>query len=158
MDSNIVTGSPFFSDASGAQTFIHYNATYFDGTDPEDRNNQDVAGSLSYYLSAGKLGNHDLKVGFDVFKTIHTGGNSQSPTNYVFYADYKTDANGNPVYGPSPLGPQQLIPTFVPGQNLALNWLARGTPSRTSGRTRSTSTTPSASITSRSTSDSATRR
>ena len=119
-----VTGSPFFSDASGAQQFVHYNATYFDATDPEDRNNKDLAGSLSYYLSAGKLGNHDLKVGFDVFHTIHTGGNSQSPTNLVFYADYKTDAAGNPVFGPSALGPNQLIPTYVTGQNLVLIYLA----------------------------------
>jgi outer membrane receptor for ferrienterochelin and colicin len=122
--SNIVSNSPFLSSVDGAQPFIHYNAPYFDATDPEDRNNKDLAGSLSYYLSAGKLGNHDLKVGFDIFHTIRSGGNSQSPTNYVFYTDYKTDANGNPLFAASPLGPSQLIPTFVPGTSQLLIYLA----------------------------------
>ncbi len=122
--SDIVSDSPFVSNASGSQTLVSYAAPAFDATDPEQRNNKDIAGSLSYYLSAGKLGTHDLKAGIDIFHTVRTGGNSQSPTNYVFYADYKTDANGNPVYGPSPLGPHQLIPVFVPGQSLADIFLA----------------------------------
>jgi hypothetical protein len=122
--SNIVTSSPFLSGASGTEGVFSYNAPYFDSTDPEDRNNKDLAGSLSYYLSAGKLGNHDLKVGFDVFHTLHSGGNSQSPTNQVFYADYKTNASENPVFGPSALGPNQLIPVFVPGQSQLFTYLA----------------------------------
>ena len=121
---NLVANSPFLSDASGNQDFIAYNSPYFDATDPEDRNNRDIAGSLSYYLSAGKLGNHDLKVGFDSFHTVHSGGNSQSPTNVVFYTDYKTGADGKPVFAPSPLGPSQLVPIFVPGQSQALTYLA----------------------------------
>jgi hypothetical protein len=38
----------------------------------------------------------------------------------VFYADYKTDAAGNPLYDAQ----GYLIPQFVPGENLGLNWLA----------------------------------
>ena len=91
-----MAGTPFFSGASGTQDFLHYHAPYFDATDPEDRDNRDIAGSLSYYLSAGKLGTHDLKAGFDIYTSIHTGGNSQSPTNFVYYADYKTDASREP--------------------------------------------------------------
>lgn len=121
---NIVSNSPFYSSPSGELTQIAFNAPYFDSSDPEDRNNKDLAGSLSYYLSAGKLGSHDLKLGFDIFHTIRTGGNSQSPTNYVFFNDYKVDANGNPVYAPSPLGPSQLIPTFVPGVSQMFIYLA----------------------------------
>ena len=117
---DVVAGSPFLSDASGTQDFVHYHAPYFDATDPEDRNNRDIAGSLSYYLSAGKLGNHELKAGADIYTSIHTGGNSQSPSNFVFYADYKTDAAGNPVFDAS----HHLIPTFVPGTSLRLNWIA----------------------------------
>jgi outer membrane receptor for ferrienterochelin and colicin len=119
-NTDVVAGTPFFSDASGTQDFLHYHAPYFDATDPEDRNNRDIAGSLSYYLSAGKLGNHDLKAGVDIFKTIHTGGNSQSPTSFVIYADYKTDAAGNPVYDAN----HHLIPTWSPGVNYRNTWLA----------------------------------
>jgi hypothetical protein len=117
---DVVTGSPFFSGASGTQPFLHYNAPYFDATDPEDRNNRDIAGSLSYYVSAGKLGSHELKAGFDIYTSIHTGGNSQSPSNYVFYTDYKTDAGGNPVFDAN----HRLIPTFVPGVSQRFTYLA----------------------------------
>lgn len=117
---DVVAGSPFFSGASGTQDFLHYHAPYFDATDPEDRNNRDIAGSLSYYLSAGKLGNHELKAGVDIYTSIHTGGNSQSPSNYVFYTDYKTDAAGNPVYDAN----HHLIPTFVPGVSQRFTYLA----------------------------------
>jgi hypothetical protein len=134
-DPNIVSGSPIFSAATGNEPFLHYSAPYFDATDPEDRDNKDLAGSLSYYFSAGKLGNHDIKAGFDIYQTIHTGGNSQTPSNFVFYADYQTDANGNPVYGPSPLGPHQLQPTFIPGANIDEIYLAPGKGQETKIRT-----------------------
>jgi Carboxypeptidase regulatory-like domain/TonB-dependent Receptor Plug Domain len=117
---DVVAGTPFFSDASGTQDFLHYHAPYFDATDPEDRNNRDIAGSLSYYVSAGKLGSHELKAGADIYTSIHTGGNSQSPTNFVMYADYKTDAAGKPVFDAN----HHLIPTFVPNVSFRNTWLA----------------------------------
>ena len=151
---DLVAGTPFFSDASGTQDFLHYHAPYFDATDPEDRNNQDFAGSLSYYVSAGKLGTHDLKVGVDIYKSIHSGGNSQSPTNFVFYADYKTDAAGNPVYDANqPPSSRRSLPASTSCRTGS----QRGARRRTSRRTPSTSTTRCASTASRSTSASATR-
>jgi hypothetical protein len=102
------------------QELGHYNAPYFDSTDPENRDNRQVAGSLSYFLTTDRLGSHDVKGGFEVFNTNRTGGNSQSATNYVFDADYLTDAAGEAVFGPS----NQLIPVFVPGETLIENWLA----------------------------------
>ena len=56
-----------------------------------------IAGSLSYFLSTQSLGKHDLKVGFENYRSQRTGGNSQSSTNYVFYTDYLTDADGHRV-------------------------------------------------------------
>ena len=97
----------------------HYNAPYFDATDPEDRNNYQVAGSLSYFLTTPNFGSHDFKVGAELFNTARTGGNSQSPTNYVWIADYKTDAAGSPVFDAQ----GRLIPTFIPGVNEYENWL-----------------------------------
>jgi hypothetical protein len=95
-DTNLVTGSPFFS----ATTFptYHFHAPYFDLTDPENRNNKEFNASLSYFLSTSSLGSHDIKGGYNLYESIRTGGNSQSPTSYVFYADFKTDAAGNPVF------------------------------------------------------------
>ncbi len=117
-DTNLVTGSPFLT--ATLSPLQAYNAPYFDQTDPEDRNNRQWAGSVNYYLSTGKLGTHDLKVGGEIFSSIRTGGNSQSPTGFVFYADYKTDALGKPVFDAN----HRLIPVFEPGTSLLLNYLA----------------------------------
>ncbi len=79
------------------QELGHYNAPYFDATDPENRNGFQVTGNLTYFLDTGKRGRHEIKGGYEFFRSQDTGGNSQSATNYVFDADYATDANGNPT-------------------------------------------------------------
>jgi outer membrane receptor protein involved in Fe transport len=121
-DTNVATGSPIFTFGNSAAVPAgqHYNAPYFDyGTDPQDRYNHQVTGSLSYFLSTASLGRHDLKVGFEHYRNSFEGGNSQSPTNYVFYADYATDAAGNPVLDPA----GNLTPVFETFGGLFLNWL-----------------------------------
>jgi hypothetical protein len=113
-----IVDSPFVT-LTQAQLGV-YNAPYFDATDPEDRDNWQVAGNLSYYLTTAGTGSHDFKGGVEVFQTRHTGGNSQSASNYVFDADYATDAAGNPVYDSN----NRLIPVFTPDATLIENWLA----------------------------------
>jgi len=89
-----------------------YNGAYFDATDPEDRDNKQAAASLSYFLDAGSWGSHDLKVGGEDFRNIRTGGNSQSPSNYVFNTDYLVGPDGRtPVLDAA----GQPIPVFTPG-------------------------------------------
>jgi len=90
------------------QELGHYNAPYFDATDPEERNNRQFTGSVSYFLGRG--GQHELKAGYEWFRSQNTGGNSQSATSYVFDADYLTDANGDPVLDTQ----GHLQPVFVP--------------------------------------------
>ena len=113
-----IQDSPFLSYF--ATPFVHFGQPYFDATDPEVRNNKQWAGSVSYYLTSAKLGSHDLKIGGEIFSDIHAGGNSQSPTNFVFYSDYLTDASGNPVYDST----HHLIPTFDPKYTFIDNYLA----------------------------------
>ncbi len=121
-----------FKGSGGTSTDIHdspmicltfnlcaFNAPYFDATDPEHRNNRQYAGSLNYFLSSEKLGSHDIKLGGEIFKSIEIGGNSQSATGFVYYADYATDASGKPIQDAS----GRLIPVFVHNRNLLLNWL-----------------------------------
>lgn len=81
-------------------TFVTYNAPYFDATDPEDRDNKQWYGALSYFLATEKAGSHDLKVGFEKFSDIGVGGNSQSATGYTFFVPWLTDDAGNAVIGP----------------------------------------------------------
>jgi hypothetical protein len=88
-----IRDSPFI----GFGPLVHFNAPYFDATDPEDRNNEQLAASLSYFLSSQAAGSHDFKLGFEDFTSTRTGGNSQSSTSFVWEATYLTDAAGNPV-------------------------------------------------------------
>ena len=122
-DTNLATGSPIFTfgNSAAVEPGQHYNAPYFDyGTDPQDRNNRQFTTSLSYFLSTASLGRHDLKGGFEYYRSRFKGGNSQSPTSFVYYADYKTDDAGDPVLDAN----GNLTPVFIPGGGLFLNWLA----------------------------------
>jgi len=110
-----ILASPFIDPATGG----FYNAPYFDATDPEDRNNRQVTGSLSYFLSTESLGRHDLKVGYESFRNTRTGGNSQSASDFVFYTDYLRDVEGAPVQDGT-----QLVPVFTPFSSFILNWQA----------------------------------
>ena len=98
----------------------HYNAPYFDGSDPEDRANEQVAASLSFFADSAAAGSHDLKFGFEDFTSFRTGGNSQTPTDWVMSADVVRDANGDPLLD----GNNKLTPDWIPGASGAWRWLA----------------------------------
>ncbi|MEW6319813.1 MAG: TonB-dependent receptor [Acidobacteriota bacterium] len=119
--SRTITDSPFLSRGftSGVPATQHYNAPYFDSTDPENRNNRQIAGSLSYFLTTSSLGSHDMKVGYENFVTTRTGGNSQTATDYVFATDYVV-SGGTPVLDAN----NKPIPVFVPGLTQLQNWIA----------------------------------
>jgi hypothetical protein len=102
----------------------HYNAQYFDATDPESRNNKQVTGSLTWFTEG--RGRHEVKTGYEWFRSQRTGGNSQSATSYVFDADYVTNL-GTTAEGGTPIldGQGHLMPVFQPGATLLENWLAQ---------------------------------
>jgi len=101
----------------GLSQLVHYNAPYFDATDPEHRDNRQVYGNVAYSLE--RAGRHDFKAGWEWYRSTRTGGNSQSATNYVFDADYARDAQGLPVYDANNF----LIPVFTPGATLLEHWI-----------------------------------
>ncbi len=105
----------------------HYNGPIFDQSDPESRDNEQLAGSFSYFLSTANAGTHDFKIGAERFVDINQGGNSQSPTSNDILADYVQDAEGNPVLGPD----GRIQPIFfsladpnLNGITFRRNWLA----------------------------------
>jgi hypothetical protein len=116
-----ITASPFMTRGitAGVQSGLHYAAPYFSALDPEDRNNRQFTGSLSYTLSTKKTGTHDFKGGGEYYRSTRTGGNSQSATNYVFQTDYLVGANNRPVYDASGVP----VPVFTPGVSRVQNWL-----------------------------------
>ena len=85
---NIVE-SPFFAATLGPYVF---NAPYFDATDQEMRNNRQLTGSATSYWD--KAGSHELKTGYEWFRSQRGGGGSQSSTSYVFASDFALDAGG----------------------------------------------------------------
>ena len=80
-DTNILD-SPFCRH----QLSCLYNAPYFDATDPEQRNNRQLTGSVTNFWNGG--GRHETKAGYEWFRSQRTGGNSQSSTPYVFNSDF----------------------------------------------------------------------
>jgi outer membrane receptor protein involved in Fe transport len=114
--STLPADSPIFTRTQNGGNW-EYNAPYFDSTDPEDRNNRQLTANLSYTLN--KAGRHDLKGGWEYYRSQRTGGNSQSATDYVFVSDFVADASGNPVFDAN----NRIIPTFVPGRTQVQHWL-----------------------------------
>jgi hypothetical protein len=110
--STSIVESPFFTLGTGRQ----YNAPYFDAADPESRNNRQVTGAVTYVFQ--RAGRHEVKGGYEFFRSQLIGGRSQSSTGYVFDSDYLT-SGGQPVYDSS----SHLIPVFVPGDSQIEHWL-----------------------------------
>ncbi|HVT17428.1 MAG TPA: TonB-dependent receptor [Thermoanaerobaculia bacterium] len=105
---NGVYGSNFFGEAQYSKrkfTFIHSGSLFTDlirGTllvdsvtgnrwnsptfcgvcTPESRDNSDVTLKASWFLSAGKLGSHDIAVGVDRYDDIRKANNHQSGSDY----------------------------------------------------------------------------
>jgi hypothetical protein len=82
--------SPFIALSVPAQ----YNAPYFDARDPEERNRFQLSGSVTRLVGAGNRGRHEVKGGYEWFRSQRTGGSAQSATDPVFHADYLADAAG----------------------------------------------------------------
>jgi outer membrane receptor for ferrienterochelin and colicin len=87
-----IANSPFITQGAlpGVPASLFYNAPYFDATDPENRNNRQITGSLDYLVTTDGLGSHEFKAGGEYFVSTGIGGNSQSSTGYVFFTDYLT--------------------------------------------------------------------
>jgi hypothetical protein len=119
--STLLRDSPFRTPGgNGIPQSLLYSSPYFDGNDPENRDNQQLTGSVSYYLSTKSLGSHDIKGGIEWFRSSYSGGNSQSPTSYVYWSNYLTDVEGKPVMDAD----GRFIPDFVPGVSWLFNWQA----------------------------------
>ena len=115
-----IFSSPFRAlGRAGLPVDSHYNAPYFDATDPEQRDNRQFAGSLSYLWSTTNAGQHDLKFGGERFTSTRTGGNSQSSTSFVFFSD-PVMSGGLPVRDAQ----GRVVPNFQPGVSRVINFIA----------------------------------
>jgi outer membrane receptor protein involved in Fe transport len=77
---DLVAGTLVIADALGG---ARYNSPTFCGVcRPEERDNENVLGKLSYFLSSERLGSHDLVAGYDRFTDIRAADNHQSGSDY----------------------------------------------------------------------------
>ena len=115
-----ITASPFRTRgvAAGVPPSLHYASPFFSALDPEDRNNKQFTGSVSYSLAKRRTGTHDVKGGGEFYRATNRGGNSQSATDYVFQSDYLV-VNGRPALDASNIP----IPVFTPGVSRVQNWM-----------------------------------
>jgi hypothetical protein len=104
--STSIANSPFLSIT---QCACLYNAPYFDSTDPEGRNNFQLTGSVTNFYN--HHGRHEVKAGYEFFRSYRSGGGSQSSTTYVFNSNFVTNAQGTPQLDSA----GRVIPNFVPG-------------------------------------------
>jgi hypothetical protein len=118
--STALEDSPFRARgiAPGTTAGQHFHRPFFSALDPEDRDNSQYAGSVTYFLTTRRMGSHNLKGGAEQFTSSRRGGNSQSSTNYVFQSDYLI-TNGVPALDAQ----GRIIPLFVPGVSRVQNWL-----------------------------------
>ncbi len=110
--------SPFLTIGRVSPGGLHFGPAYFDRTDPEDRDNNQLTGSVSYFGSRAGFGSHDVKAGFEVFSLVLRGGNSQSSTGYLFNTDFAM-ANGRPLTDAS----GRVVPVWIPGATTVGNTL-----------------------------------
>jgi hypothetical protein len=120
---------------TGATAGRHFNAPVFSALDPEDRNNRQFTGSVSYYVTNPAIGRHDFKVGGEHFRSWRTGGGSQAATDFAIQTDYQTaggrpvlDSDGHPipVWAPAANGTRTRFINWrsVPGATLYINTLS----------------------------------
>ena len=110
--------SPFLTIGRVSPGGLHFGPAYFDRTDPEDRDNNQLTGSVSYFGSRPGFGTHDVKAGVELFSLVLRGGNSQSSTGYLFNTDFAT-AGGRPVTDAS----GRVVPVWIPGSTTVGNTL-----------------------------------
>jgi len=91
-----------------ADFLYQYNAPYFDGNDPEERNNRQLTANITRFFEGA--GRHEFKGGYEFFRSQVTGGGGQSSTDYIFYAHYLKNPDGSPMLDED----GYFIPEFVP--------------------------------------------
>ena len=110
--------SPFLTIGRVSPGGLQFGPIYFDRTDPEDRDNNQLTGSVSYFGSRPGFGTHDVKAGVEVFSLVLRGGNSQSSTGYLFNTDFAS-VSGKPLTDAS----GRVVPVWIPGATTVGNTL-----------------------------------
>ena len=106
-----------------SQTLGHYNAPYFDATDPENRNNQQLTGNLTYFRNTERAGTRSRSATSGSAASGPAATRSRRP-------DMCSTPTTRPMQRDVPLDAQgYLIPVFVPGETYIETGCPSGAPS-----------------------------
>ena len=75
---------------------------------PETRDNKDITGKGTYFLSSESLGTHNISFGYQYFAQLRNSNNFQSGSSWTLYPTSVTAVTPPPV----PTGPQNLYPVI----------------------------------------------
>lgn len=100
-----LTDSPFVIDLLAGG---RYNAPFFSAADPEARNNRQWSATIARPFTR-VLGTHQVKAGYEWFRSHRQGGTALSSTGAFFIAPYLED-EGTAVFDDE----GRLMPVFVP--------------------------------------------
>lgn len=97
-----------------------YAAPFFDPREAAEVNRRRVRGSLSHFFPSGRVGAHDLGVGFELFAESGSHFAGSGSSRFVLRTDYLQRADGRPLVDAS----ERLAPAFVPGRSELLTFWA----------------------------------
>jgi len=109
---DLINGTLLRDNTSGQRLW----APTFCACDPKTRNNKDLLGKVSYFLSSKSLGSHNVVAGYDDFHELRHENNYQSGSNFRLWGDFsKPDASNtvffhaDPVHGFVSFNPIQQL-------------------------------------------------
>ena len=113
-----IIDSPYLAQSGLA----HYNAPYFDATDPEDRNNRQISGAVSYFLSTGTAGQARPQGRLRELP-LHAHGRQLAVVDELrlLHGLRRPTPRGKPVFDAN----GYVVPVFTPGVSQLQNWHRR---------------------------------
>ncbi|MCH9648925.1 MAG: TonB-dependent receptor [Deltaproteobacteria bacterium] len=78
------------------ESFRYWAPTFCGSCEDEKRDNENILGKLSYFLTSEKAGSHDISFGYDTFDDNRFSINHQTGSDFTIYAsDVVRDGGGN---------------------------------------------------------------
>jgi len=90
---DLIAGTMMRNQGTG---YRYYAPTFCGECEDEERNNENLLGKLSYFLTTESAGTHDIIFGYDTFEDIRFAINHQTGSDFtVWSSDFIVDDNNN---------------------------------------------------------------
>jgi hypothetical protein len=109
---DLIEGTLLIDRSRAAGAARYHSPTFCGICRPEERDNKNALAKLSYFLSTGSMGSHDLVGGYDTFEDIRAADNHQSGSDWRILGT-SADISGTNIT-PTFLGDGSTIIQFNP--------------------------------------------